>query len=271
MTGASPAHCYGAPVWVRHMVVADYAAATGDTSKVGSRPVRVTTCVVVTREVGKERDEMLRKQFLETSRGRIAALLQRGGFTAEEIASQLGLTTNAIRAQLTAMERDGLVRRVGQKRGATRPSHLFELTREVEQLLSGMYVPMLIHLVRVFTKTLRSDQLRKIMLQAGRSLADDFPRAKRHALSLGARASAANDLLMARLGAVTHIDRKGRGFVIRGAACPIAAITGRHPSACLMVEGFLQEIVGTPVRECCDRNGRPRCCFEITPSSQKSQ
>ena len=36
---------------------------------------------------------MLRKQFLETSRGRIAALLQRGGLTAEEMASGLGLTT----------------------------------------------------------------------------------------------------------------------------------------------------------------------------------
>src|SRR5207249_4346833 len=100
----------------------------------------------------------LRKQFLETSRGRIAALLQRGGLTAEEMASRLGLTTSGIRAQLVAMERDGLVHRAGQKRGATRPSHVFELTPEVEQLLSGMYVPMLTHLVRVFTKNLRADQ-----------------------------------------------------------------------------------------------------------------
>jgi len=208
---------------------------------------------------------MLRKQFLETSRGRIAALLQRGGLTAEEMASGLGLTTNAIRAQLAAMERDGLVRRVGQKRGATRPSHVFEVTAEVEQLLSGMYVPLLIHLVRVFSKNLQGDQLRKIMRQAGRSLADDFPGAKRPAASLEARVRMANELMIAQLGAVTHIDRKNGGFVIRGAACPIAAITGKDPAACLMVEGFLQEIVGTPTRECCDRKGRPRCCFEFKP------
>ncbi len=89
---------------------------------------------------------MLKKQFLQTSRGRIAGLLRRGGLTAEEMASQLRLTTNAVRAQLAGMERDGLVRRAGEKRGATRPSYVFELTAEVEQLLSGAYVPLLTHL-----------------------------------------------------------------------------------------------------------------------------
>jgi predicted ArsR family transcriptional regulator len=208
---------------------------------------------------------MLRKQFLETSRGRIATLLQGGGRTAEEMASRLGLTANAIRAQLAAMERDGLVRRAGQRRGTTRPSHLFELTAEVEQLLSGMYVPLLTHLFSVFTKNLRADQLRKIMRQTGRSLAAGFPGARRPAASLEARVRAANELMIAQLGAVTHIDRKNGAFVIRGAACPIAAITRKHPSACLIVEAFLEEIVDAPVRECCDRKGRPRCCFEIKP------
>jgi predicted ArsR family transcriptional regulator len=208
---------------------------------------------------------MLRKQFLETSRGRIAALLQRGGTTADDMAARLGLTTNAIRAQLAAMERDGLVRRVGQKRGATRPSHVFELTAEVEQLLSGMYLPILTHLVRVFAKNLRSDRLRRVMRQAGRSMANDFPAAKRPTIALEGRVKTANDLLIAQFGAVSHVERRNGGFVILSAGCPIAAITGKHPSACLMVEGFLQEIVAAPVRECCDRKGRPRCCFEIRP------
>jgi DeoR family transcriptional regulator, suf operon transcriptional repressor len=205
---------------------------------------------------------VLRKQFLQTSRGRIAALLQRGGRTAEELASRLRLTTSAVRAQLAGMERDGLVRRAGQKRGATRPSHVFELTAEVEQLLSGMYVPLLNQLVRVFTSELRTPQVRKIMRATGRSLAGDFPVARR-AATLEERVRAANELMIAQLGAATHVERKNGTFVIRGASCPIAAISGEHPSSCLMVEAFLQEIVAAPVRECCERRGRPRCCFEI--------
>src|SRR5262245_59972156 len=130
---------------------------------------------------------MLRKQFLETSPGRIATLLQRGGLTAEEIASRVGLTPNGVRALLAAMERAGLVRRVGQKRGATRPAQLFEPTGEVEQLLSGLYVPMLTHLVGVLAGTMRADRLRRMMRQLGRSLAADFPDVTRPTMNLSAR------------------------------------------------------------------------------------
>jgi predicted ArsR family transcriptional regulator len=62
---------------------------------------------------------MLRQQLLDTSRGRIVTLLQHGGLTVDDIASQLGLTANAVRAQITAMERDGVVQRVGRRPGTT--------------------------------------------------------------------------------------------------------------------------------------------------------
>ena len=86
---------------------------------------------------------ILRKQLLDSSRGRIVALLRTGGLTADDVATRLGLTRSAIRAQITAMERDGVVRRAGQRPGTTRPSHVFELTPEVEQLLSSAYLPLL--------------------------------------------------------------------------------------------------------------------------------
>ena len=106
---------------------------------------------------------MLRKQFLETSRGRIAELLQRGTQTVDALATALKLTPNAVRAQLTVMERDGLVRRAGLLSGATRPSHIYELTPALEELLSGAYVPLLIHLVRTFSSGLRPAQLEPLL------------------------------------------------------------------------------------------------------------
>jgi predicted ArsR family transcriptional regulator len=206
---------------------------------------------------------MLRKQFLETSRGRIAALLRRGGLTVEEIAAQMRLTANAVRAQLSGMERDGLVRRAGQKRGTTRPAHVFELTDEVEQLLSGLYMPVLTHVISASAKSLRADQMKRIMRQSGKSLAADFPLSKRPGLSLDARVAAASELMNQQLGTVTRVVREDGRLMIRGAGCPLAAISGKHPYVCLIIESFVQELVGSPVRECCDRSGRPRCCFEI--------
>ena len=63
---------------------------------------------------------MLKKQILDSSRGRIVTLLRRGASTADDIAATLRVTQSAIRAQLTGMERDGVVRRAGQRPAAQR-------------------------------------------------------------------------------------------------------------------------------------------------------
>ena len=55
---------------------------------------------------------------------RLVALLQHAELTIDEIATKLGLTANAVRVQITGMERDGVVQRRGQRPGTTRPSYL---------------------------------------------------------------------------------------------------------------------------------------------------
>jgi predicted ArsR family transcriptional regulator len=205
---------------------------------------------------------MLRKQLLDTSRGRIVTLLQPGALTVDDLAVKLSLTPNAVRAHITAMERDGVVRRVGQRPGTTRPSQLFELTPEVEQLLSQAYIPLLTHLVGVFAGGLPAHQVDTLLRQAGRSLAGELAPGKPRSGSLRSRVSVASALLNEQLGAVTHVEENG-GFVIRGVGCPLSALTGKHPAVCLAIESLVEKVVGASVRECCDRAGRPQCCFEI--------
>jgi predicted ArsR family transcriptional regulator len=206
---------------------------------------------------------MLRQQLLDTSRGRIVTLLQRGGSTVDDIASELGLTASAVRAQLTVMERDGVVQRVGHKPGTTRPFQLFHLTAEVEQLLSQAYIPLLTQLVQVFAKALPAKQVNALMREAGKGLANELPFAKRATGSLRSRVAAASELLNKELGAVTAYVEGNGGYVIRGAGCPLAALTGKHRAVCLAMESLLGEVLGVEVNECCDRKARPRCCFKI--------
>src|SRR5438105_1733849 len=156
---------------------------------------------------------MLRKQFLETSRGRIAELLQRGPATVEQLASMLGLTPNAVRAQLIIMERDVLVRRAGLVPGTTRPSNTYELTPALEQLLSGAYIPLLTHLVRVFSAGVPRNRLNALMRQTGQSLAAEVSGGRRFPGDLQARTKKANDFLRSELGAVTTVARLNGGFV----------------------------------------------------------
>src|SRR5687767_4902105 len=154
---------------------------------------------------------MLRQQLLDTSRGRIVTLLQGGARTVDDIASALGLTANAVRAQMAGMERDGVVRRVGRRPGTTRPFHLYELTPEVEQLLSQAYVPLLTQLVQVFAGALPRKQVDALMREAGKGLANELPLGKRSGGGLESRVSAASEMLNKELGAVTHVERNG-GF-----------------------------------------------------------
>jgi predicted ArsR family transcriptional regulator len=205
---------------------------------------------------------MLKQQFLDTTRGRIAKLLQRGPRTVEDLASGLRLTPTAVRAQLTVMERDGLVRRAGLMPGTTRPSHVFEVTAALEQLLSGAYIPLLAHLVRTVAQGVRPGQLKALMRKTGKSLARELVAGKRPR-SLHARVRNASELLNRELGAVTHVARQNGGFVLQGHGCPLAAITDKEPAVCLVVESLVHEIVGVSVRECCDHGGRPGCCFVI--------
>jgi predicted ArsR family transcriptional regulator len=206
--------------------------------------------------------EMLRQQLLDTSRGRIVTLLQAGGLTADDIATKLRLTRSAVRVQLATMERDGVVLKVGKRPGTTRPSQIFELTPEVEKLLSKAYIPVLTHLVDAFAESLPSEQVEGLLRRTGKTLAQELSRGTELSGGLKSRAAIASTMLNEHLGALTHVDRNG-GIVIRGVSCPLAALTGKHPGVCLAIESLVTEIVGVVVHACCDRARRPRCCFEI--------
>ena len=212
--------------------------------------------------------EMLRQQLLDTSRGRIVNMLRTGPLTADDVATRLGLTRSAVRIQIAAMEHDGVVTKTGKRRGATRPSHLYALTPEVEQLLSKAYVPLLTHLIDVFAEALPVEQVESLLRTTGKALGQELIRERRISGGLKSRASAASELMNDHLGALTEVVTNGR-IAIRGAGCPLAALSGKHRGVCLALESLVAEIVGVPVRECCSREARPRCCFEIDRTQKR--
>jgi predicted ArsR family transcriptional regulator len=159
------------------------------------------------------------------------------------------------------MERDGVVRRVGRRPGTTRPSRIFELTPEVEQLLSGAYIPLLTQLVDVFANRLPARQVDALLREAGKKLASELS-SGRPTGPLRSRVIAASEFLNEQLGALTHVEQNGR-YLIRGEGCPLSALTGKHPAVCWAMESLVKEFVGASVHECCEQAQRPRCCFEI--------
>ena len=111
-------------------------------------------------------------RFFESTRGKIVTLLRRSGMTADEIAQALGLTDNAVRAHLTTLERDGLVRPNGARHEGRvgKPATIYQLSPDVEPLFSKAYLPLLTFLVGALGERLREPELASLFRQAGRHL-----------------------------------------------------------------------------------------------------
>jgi predicted ArsR family transcriptional regulator len=195
----------------------------------------------------------------EGTRGQIIDLLRRSPATATEIAARLELTYNAVRSHLNALHRDGLVQTGGMQRGGTRPAVLYELAPGVDEALSRAYIPFTTQVLRELGERLSRSELDELMRSVGRRLASQWARPQG---SLPQRVEAASALLQ-RLGAPNEIEAGDGTLTIRGFGCLLASAVGEQPAVCRAMESLLEELVGAPVTECCERGDRPRCCFAV--------
>ena len=115
----------------------------------------------------------LDKRFFESTRGRIVALLRGTRKTVNELAEDLELTDNAVRAHLLSLERDGLIKQSGIQRGTRKPHFAYELTEEAEHLFPKAYDALLNQLISVLKGRLTPGALDEVLRDVGRSLAGD--------------------------------------------------------------------------------------------------
>src|SRR5712692_603204 len=111
------------------------------------------------------------QRFLESTRGQIITLLRRASRTVDELAGALGLTDNAIRAHLTALERDGIVQQRGVRRGSGKPASVYDLAPEAEQLFPKAYVPVLQQVLAILSERLPTDEMETLLREVGRRMA----------------------------------------------------------------------------------------------------
>jgi len=201
----------------------------------------------------------MRHRFFESTRGRIVQILRGGRYTVEEIASMLGLTDNAVRAHLLALERDGLVRASGARKGVGKPAQEYSLTPQAEELFPKPYAAVLDRLIAVLKGRLSGAELEACLREVGRAIASSQARPTGN---LEARAEAAVQLLN-RLGGLAELDREHGALVIRGRSCPLGGLVREHPELCKLAQEMVEAVIGAPVKECCDRSPSPVCRFEV--------
>jgi predicted ArsR family transcriptional regulator len=200
----------------------------------------------------------LDKRFFESTRGQIVTILRGSPCTVDELAGKLELTDNAVRAHLLSLERDGLVRQSGLRRGPRKPHFTYELTLDADALFPKAYDALLNQLIAVLKSRLKPSEIEEVLREVGRAVAADAPPAN----DLDSRLKIAVKVLEA-IGGAAEIERDEDRIMIAATGCPLAAAVTVHPEVCRLAETLVAEIVKVPVEEKCDRGGRPKCRFEI--------
>jgi predicted ArsR family transcriptional regulator len=204
------------------------------------------------------------QRFFASTRGQLVLLLRRASRTVEELAQALNLTDNAVRAHLATLERDGLVQQRGSRRSGGKPAYVYELTPGAERLFPKAYEPVLQHLLDVLGEQVPPAHLEHMLRAVGRRMAEEQPAPSG---DLRARLAFAVQTL-SELGGLAELEEQERAFLICGYRCPLAAVVPGHPAICQLAETLLSELIGLPVRECCEHDGAAHCCFEIVKEEQ---
>src|SRR5436189_5108152 len=101
-----------------------------------------------------------REQLLKSTREKILDLLRTRERTVNELAAELRLTDNAVRAHLASLERDRLVSQSGMKPGVRKPHTTYALGSEAEQLFPKAYGRLVSLLMAIFSRRVKPQDFR---------------------------------------------------------------------------------------------------------------
>jgi len=162
------------------------------------------------------------------------------------------------------LERDGLIKQSGIQRGTRKPHLAYSLTEEAESLFPKAYDAVLNQLMSVLKGRLSPLVLEGVLREVGRSLAGAQAASQKN----GDMQKRIDRALVALevIGGAARVETEDEKLVICSESCPLATAVSEHPEVCRLAETLLSEIVGVEVRKHCDREGPPRCRFEIIGS-----
>jgi predicted ArsR family transcriptional regulator len=199
-------------------------------------------------------------KLLGGTRARLLELLRRSRRSINELAAAVGISDNAVRAHLSAMQRDRLVEPAGTERSTGgKPAQLYEITPEAEELFPKAYGWTLAELLSLLEEREGRDEVKALLREVGRRAAEGRDTSG----TAEARVNAAAGVLR-ELGGDVDVQPTDAGWRIQGYGCPFSAVAARHEEVCALAESLIERVTGLSVTECCNRSdARPRCAFQV--------
>lgn len=198
----------------------------------------------------------------ETRRDMMLHLLRNrvDGLTLDELASMLGVSRNAVRQHMTAMERDGLVQPVGLRRTTRRPSRAYGLTTKGGEQFPRQYDRLALSLLEAIDGRL-GPEAAEVVLDA---MVDDLASAWTPELERLPAAERRGRVLelMNELGYHAGPVDPEEGGGLRAVNCVFHNVARRNRAVCRFDEKLLSRLLGDEVRlTSCMALGDGSCVF----------
>ena len=198
------------------------------------------------------------------TREQILALLRRhGNMTAAELSEALGIGAVGVRQHLALLDRDGLVRTIGVRRGIGRPSHLYGLTSNAESLFPKRYDRMAMDALAFVEARGGPEAIDQLFAERrGQLTAQYLPR-----LAGKSRAEQVAELaaILTEQGYMCECEQLPSGeLVLAEHNCPVDCVARDYHQACEHELKLYEDVLGTPlVREETISEGGSCCRYRI--------
>lgn len=223
------------------------------------------------------------REFQDSTRGRLLALLLDGHATVAELAEELDLTDNAVRAQLIRLRRENYVRLEGKRSSGGRPAHVYGLAPRAQEAFPDGGPAVLVQLMATLEDRMDAVEVDRVLADTGRRIArylrEDGPDPAFPGIgdapepADGANGDAAPIEpeeaveLLRRLGGRPRAERKDGVLSITSPTCVLGPAGRANEKGCEIGRALLEELLGAPVeRRCEHEDGWPRCGFEVALS-----
>lgn len=202
-----------------------------------------------------------------TPAGQIVELLQRRGpMRIKEIENALGVTTTAVRQQLTNLVAEGVVTSQVVREGVGRPSYTYSLTDKARTLFACHCDELTSLLYQELLEEVGAEKVRALLARVSGRLAMQYSDGSpTRASALFERVGQFASQLEAK-GILSDVAQTDDGVILREYNCPYHDLSAEHREVCDMEQAMIANVLDAKVQlKGCIHDGHSGCEFVVTP------
>jgi predicted ArsR family transcriptional regulator len=195
--------------------------------------------------------------------GQILRLLQQQGtLSIKDIEAILGVTTTAVRQQITALQADGLVTAttVREKRG--RPHAVYSLSEKGQSLFARGYEDLALVLLEEVLELAKPESTRQLLQRVSARLGEQYAE-QMHGIALAERLQELVALFEKR-GILIKLEEAPDAFMLTEYGCPYYGLAREHREVCSVEIEAIEQALGSQVTLCQSQlDGHHGCQFHV--------